>query len=88
MAHEHTAAGFKLQRPVDAGRDHVHGGHDPGAVTVLAAARVGFEHRVGAASGRRHPVLTGLVRIRRQGPAAPVNEEVIAVGDVSGDDRH
>jgi NhaA family Na+:H+ antiporter len=35
---EHGRTAFKLQRAVDAGRDHMLGGHDPGAVTVVLYA--------------------------------------------------
>jgi NhaA family Na+:H+ antiporter len=38
MAHEHASVGFKLQRPVDAGRDHVRGGNHRDAVTVVIYA--------------------------------------------------
>jgi NhaA family Na+:H+ antiporter len=38
MAHVNAPAAFKLQRAVDAGRDHVRGGHDPRTVTVVAYA--------------------------------------------------
>ncbi len=38
MTHDSAPAAFKLQRAVDAGRDHVRGGHDPGAVTVVLYA--------------------------------------------------
>jgi NhaA family Na+:H+ antiporter len=38
MTNENVPAAFKLQRAVDAGRDHVRGGHEPGAVTVVIYA--------------------------------------------------
>jgi Na+:H+ antiporter, NhaA family len=38
MAHESTAAAAKLQRAVDRGRDHVRGGEDPAAVSMVLYA--------------------------------------------------